>query len=126
MDASNNQLIKLNINNLRELEYLNVSSNQLIKLYLNKLDKLNNLNASYNKLDTINGHFENLRFLKLSNNVIDILYLENLKLLEILDLRDNILTDLKLGSTKDDVYVFLGGNYKLNNFSPRPQYRVIY
>lgn len=93
-------------NMFRGLESLDLHGNRLFRLPegLRHLDRLKTVNLSKNRLTNgflgLLGQVHSLRELRLSENLLDgdpTEFLSNLKSLEVLDLRDNAISDISVG-----------------------------
>lgn len=93
-------------NTFRGLESLDLHGNRLFRLPegLRHLDRLKTVNLSKNRLTNgilnLLGQVHSLRELRLGENLLDgdpTRFLSNLKSLEVLDLRDNAISDISVG-----------------------------
>lgn len=99
-----NKITKIgNINRLYKLKQLSLSYNQITKIEnLEEFSELKYLNLAGNQISKIENLESNskIRYLLIGNQIEDITYLQNLKNLYCVDLRQNQIKDLHLNTIK--------------------------
>jgi protein phosphatase 1 regulatory subunit 7 len=98
----NNELVKIDLTDLKQLVYLNLANNRLQSLAISGLDKLETVYLFRNKLETIDlSGLSAVKKIRLMQNVLTRLDISPLKSLEMGYFFDNKLKDLQIiGLTK--------------------------